>query len=94
MNESRKVNRKEALQELIVLPALAGLVMSSTAIAEAKASKAQYKYQSVPHGSQKCSDCSLFIPGKSMSVNGECKLISGSISPNGWCTAFTAKAKQ
>ena len=59
-------SRKEALQHLIVLPALAGLaMMGATTVAEAKGSKSQFKYQSKPHGSQKCSGCALFIPGKS-----------------------------
>ena len=94
MNDFRKVNRKEALQGMIVLPALAGLMMSSTGIAQAaKQPKSKFAYQAKPHGSQQCSDCKLFEPGPSMYANGECKLIAGSISPHGWCTAFTAKPR-
>jgi len=94
MNNSGKLNRKEALQGMIVLPALAGLMMSSTTVAQAaKAPKSKYAYQAHPKGSQQCSDCALFEPGRSMYENGECRLVAGSISPHGWCTAFTAKAK-
>ncbi len=85
-------SRKEALRKLIVLPALAGLAAAGlTSIAEAKSSKSQFKYQSKPHGKQKCSGCALFIPGKSATASGTCKVVDGSISPNGWCTAFSPK---
>lgn len=86
------MNRKEALQKFIVLPALAGLVATTTTIAQAKGSKSQFKYQDKPNGKQKCSGCSLFVPGKSASADGTCKVVDGAISPNGWCTAFSPKA--
>lgn len=86
------MNRKEALQKFIVLPALAGLVATATTtIAEAKGSKSQFKYQDKPNGKQKCSGCSLFEPGKTATANGSCKVVEGAISPNGWCTAFSPK---
>jgi hypothetical protein len=86
-------SRKEALRQLIVLPALAGLAVAGTsAIADAKSSKSAMKYQTTPKGSQKCSGCQLYIPGKSAKANGTCKVVEGSISPNGWCVAYTAKS--
>ena len=85
------MNRKDALQNLIALPALAGLLATTTAIAEAKGSKSQFKYQDKPNGNQKCSECSLFVKGTS-AANGSCKVVEGSISPNGWCTAYSPKA--
>ncbi len=85
-------SRKEALKQLIVLPALAGLAFAGTStIAEAKSSKSAMKYQNTPKGSAKCSGCKLFIPGKSAKANGTCKVVEGSISPNGWCVAYTPK---
>jgi High potential iron-sulfur protein len=90
--EEAFMNRKEALQSLIVLPALAGFIAGTGAIAEAKGSKSQFKYQDKPNGKQKCSGCSLFVPGKSATANGTCKVVEGAISPNGWCTAFSPKA--
>lgn len=42
------------------------------------------QYQDQPKGSQRCS--AHFIPG------GQCKLVEGPISPNGWCIAYTAKS--
>ncbi len=88
---SGKLTRSEALRGLVVLPALAGLLASTTSIAQAKSSKAQVKYQSHPSGTQKCSGCRFFHAGKSASANGTCTIVDGAISPNGWCVAYTAK---
>jgi hypothetical protein len=87
---SKRVTRKEALH-LVVLPALAGaLVLGATITARAD-SRTQLKYQTTPKGNQKCSGCSLFTPGKSATVDGTCKVITGPISANGWCTAFSQR---
>ena len=85
------MNRKDALRNLVALPALAGLMATTTAIAQAKGSKSQFKYQEKPNGNQKCADCSLFVPATSNS-GGSCKVVDGDISPDGWCTAFSPKA--
>jgi hypothetical protein len=86
-----KMTRHEALKA-IALPAFAA-AMAGAAIttAEAKASKATVKYQSSPHGSQKCAGCKFFKPGKSKTAMGSCQIVDGAISPNGWCTAYTKK---
>jgi len=86
------VNRKDALRNLVVLPALAGLVAATTTIAQAKGPKSQFKYQDKPNGNQQCSECSLFVPGTSASAAGTCKVVEGEISPSGWCTAYSPKA--
>ena len=85
------MNRKQVLARLIVLPALAGLIAGSTAVARAKGSKSQFDYQDHPNGKEQCSACSLFVPGKAKS-EGTCKIVEGEISPSGWCRAFSAKA--
>ena len=84
------LTREQALKAL-VLPALAAAIGGTMTIAEAKSSKAQLKYQDHPHGNQKCAGCKLFIPGKSAKAMGQCKVVAGSISPNGWCVAYTKK---
>lgn len=86
------MNRKDALSNLIILPALAGLFATTTTIAQAKGSKSQFKYQDKPNGKEKCGDCSLFVPGKGAGASGECKVVEGPISPSGWCTAFSPKS--
>ena len=86
----RKITRQEALKAL-TLPALAAAISGTMVTsAEAKASKATVKYQNKPKGSQKCAGCKFFIAGKSKTAMGSCKIVDGSISPDGWCTAFTA----
>jgi hypothetical protein len=91
-DSASEMTRRAFVANAVVLPALAGLLLAETTTAQAKASKAQFKYQSTPHNGQKCSQCALFVPGSSASANGTCKVVDGSISPNGWCTAFSAKS--
>jgi hypothetical protein len=88
---SKRVTRKEALTNLLVLPVLAGaLAVGATTIARAD-SRTELKYQASPKNGQKCSGCSLFTAGKTPTANGTCKVITGPISPNGWCTAFSQR---
>ena len=73
--------------------ALGGLMLKVKAPAQgSKVSQAVAKYQDKPHGTQQCDGCAQFIPGKSTSANGECKIVEGSISPKGWCMFFTPKS--
>lgn len=55
-------------------------------------SKSMAKYQDKPHGTQECDACMQFIPGKTSSVSGTCKIVQGSISAKGWCMNFTPKS--
>jgi High potential iron-sulfur protein len=91
-DSANAMTRRSFIAGTIVLPALAGLLLAETTTADAKGSKAQFKYQTSPKNGQQCSKCSLFIPGSSATANGTCKLVDGSISPKGWCTAFAAKS--
>jgi hypothetical protein len=96
MNDSpKKLTRSEFVQSAVVLPALAGLLVAAAAgpaQAAAKGSQAQYKYQSKPNGNKKCSNCTFFIQGKTATANGTCKIVEGTISPNGYCIAYSARA--
>jgi len=85
---SDKQSRKDALRTLIVLPALAGALTLSSGIADAADNKAQFKYQDKPDAKtgHKCSQCGLFKPPHS------CSLVTGTISPNGWCIAWQKKS--
>jgi hypothetical protein len=86
------MTRRSFVANAIVLPALAGLILAETKSAQAKGSQAQFKYQSTPSNGHKCSQCTFYIPGSSPKANGTCKIVDGSISPNGWCTAWAAKS--
>jgi High potential iron-sulfur protein len=49
-------------------------------------------YQTSPNGSKQCSGCKFFVPGADSSKNGSCQIVDGSISPHGYCMAYTAKS--
>ncbi|HEV3153964.1 MAG TPA: high-potential iron-sulfur protein [Candidatus Baltobacteraceae bacterium] len=85
-----KMTREEAIKTLM-LPAFAAAFAATTAVADAKSSKAALKYQDHPKGSQKCEGCKFYVPGKTTLARGSCKIVSGSISPNGWCVAYAKK---
>lgn len=67
------------------------LLRVPTAEAAGKASKASLQYQDKPNGDKECSKCLNFIPGKSPTANGSCKVVAGVISPHGYCLAFAPK---
>jgi hypothetical protein len=92
-NRDEKMSRKDALAGLIVLPVLAALIPKGAAAA-GKETKEQLAYQPTPHGTQRCANCIVFHPGKTPQSSGSCDLVQGSISPNGWCRVFRAKAAQ
>jgi hypothetical protein len=83
--DMKRVTRKTALTGLLTIPIATEIALTVTARpAEAQDNKAQYSYQDKP-GSDgaKCSQCSLF------KAPNACSLVTGTISPDGWCTAFT-----
>jgi hypothetical protein len=92
MKESPKETTRGAfIANAIMLPALAAALLAETATADAKGTKTQFKYQSTPNGGHQCSGCKFFIKGSSATANGTCQLVDGSISPKGWCTAWSSK---
>lgn len=94
-DSQRTLTRSEFVQSAVVLPTLAGLLVAAGAApaqAAPKGSQAQFKYQSKPNGSKKCSNCTFFIAGKTPTASGTCKIVEGTISPNGYCIAYSAKS--
>jgi hypothetical protein len=84
--------RKTRRVLLLSAAGLAGLaVLPQAALAQGKASKASMQYQDHPKGKQDCSGCIQFIPGKTPTAMGTCKVVEGEISPKGWCIAFAPK---
>jgi hypothetical protein len=51
---------------------------------EGKVTQASVQYQAQPKGDSKCSDCLHFTADSS-----GCKLVEGSISPDGWCSLWS-----
>jgi hypothetical protein len=83
--------RQTFLKGLVLLPPAAGLMTAAARSDSSKASQDSMHYQSTPSGGKQCSGCQFFIPAGDPKANGTCKVVDGSISPNGYCMAYTAK---
>lgn len=57
-----------------------------------KVSKTALGYRDHPYEGHSCSACIYFRPGPNASAPGNCAVVAGSISPHGYCLAFTPKA--
>ncbi len=91
---NKKVSRRSLLKGAAMLAGVAavpGLVISKQALA-AKAPKSAMQYRDHPNGAKECSTCMQFIPGKTPTASGTCKVVAGSISPHGYCIAWAPKA--
>ena len=85
------LTRRTFLGGVIILPALSGLLATEAVADSSKASQASMHYQTSPNGDKHCSVCKFFIPASDAKSNGSCQIVDGSISPNGYCMAFSAK---
>jgi hypothetical protein len=85
------LSRRRFIGTAVILPALAGLLGAKARADTSKASQASMHYQPTPNGSMHCSECKFFIPGQDSQSSGSCQIVDGSISPNGYCIAFTSK---
>jgi hypothetical protein len=52
-----------------------------------KVPQASVQYQATPKGEQKCANCMHF-----MKETNTCKLVDGSVSPEGWCILWAKLA--
>jgi len=52
------------------------------------------KYKDTPEGDKACAGCIQFVPGKSPTDLGGCKIFPGDteVSPKGYCAAWAKKA--
>lgn len=59
------------------------------------AMRSAMKYQDEPDGEKACTGCTQFIPGRTATTLGGCKLFAGDteVSPKGYCVAWVAKPK-
>ncbi len=93
MNDCQnKISRRRIIKFMALgatLPVMDALIGKAQA---AKASKETMQYRDKPNGKEQCSNCLQFIPGKTSEVNGECKVVEGNISPQGWCISYAKKS--
>ncbi|HTS20195.1 MAG TPA: high potential iron sulfur protein [Casimicrobiaceae bacterium] len=89
MDQKNKLSRRSLLGRAawIASATLVGAVIPiEAAFAQQKVSKEAMKYQDKPNGDKQCSNCMQFEPPSS------CKVVEGTISPNGYCLAWVKKA--
>ena len=79
MTESERVWPKAFSRRCVLSGAGTALIYGATLTSGmAKVSQSVVTYQQTPKGEQRCSNCKQFQPPNA------CKLIEGSISPQGW----------
>ncbi len=91
MSENDAKTRRTLLAAAAALPGLALLAAGSGARAAGTVPQASAKYQTHPNGAAQCSKCNYFLPGANATAAGQCKVVAGSILPNGWCQLYAAK---
>ena len=86
MKKTDKLDRPEFLRKVAGIPMAAAVISLVAEPAEAADNKKQFHYQDKPGtGGKKCSQCRFFRAPKS------CSVVTGTISPNGWCIAWAKK---
>ncbi len=63
----------------------AGLAAEAASAQSAKLAPAVAHYQETPKGKAQCDTCASFLAPSG------CKLVTGKISPSGWCMFYAAK---
>jgi hypothetical protein len=79
---------------LAMVPVMA--ISGRTYAAKNAGMRTAFKYQDTPEGNKQCDGCVQFVPGKSATALGGCKIYPGDteISPHGYCTAWVAAPKK
>ena len=75
--------------------AMASLGAGKTLAVDGKLEKSavQYEDRAKKEGTD-CDDCIHFVPGKTATALGTCKIVEGPINPHGHCLAFTPKPRK
>ena len=83
---SKSVSRGQALKLIAVIPAVALGLSATLSAAKAADNKKQFKYQDKPGKNKaQCSGCKFF------KAPSGCSIVTGKISPKGWCIAWAKK---
>jgi hypothetical protein len=96
MNEKHSPSRRQALKIGGAAIAMIPMVAFGTKAMAAQnaAMRTSTKYQDKPEGEKSCATCGQFVPGKSATDLGGCKIFPGDteVSPKGYCIAWAKKA--
>jgi hypothetical protein len=90
-DQSKPATRRKILFGAALLSSVPLLAQVQTAEAAGTTPQSAVKYQGAPNGANHCGKCKYFIPGANATAVGQCKVVAGQISPNGWCILFAAK---
>jgi hypothetical protein len=86
MRETCTNSRRRVLRTaLLMAGAGAAAMFNASSVSAQKASKQAMKYQDKPNGDQRCDNCVQFTAPDG------CKVVEGTISPQGWCIAWVKK---
>ena len=87
MDDSLPVSRRSLLKGVVMFAgaSLTAVLGTGTARAQQKATKEAMKYQDKPNGDKQCGNCLQFTAPNS------CKIVEGTVSPQGYCMAWTKK---
>jgi len=86
MSHENQSSRRNVLKTgLGVLAAGTALAASRAATAQEKLAQNLVQYQATPKDGNKCSACVNF------EAPNACKIVAGTIAPEGWCVAFAPK---
>jgi hypothetical protein len=86
MDQSRRNMLKLGGAALAMIPVVAFAAKND-------AMRASMKYKDSPDGEKSCASCVQFVPGKSATDMGGCKIFPGDteVSPKGFCVAWVKK---
>ena len=91
LRQAAELSRRSLLRNLAVAAGGATMLGATAggnpAVAQTKAKVAQKSvaYQDKPKGAQRCDNCTQFEAPSS------CKVVEGSIAPDGWCGLYVKK---
>ena len=85
--ETADLSRRNVLRGVTLTAGSAALLAAlTTQRAEAKMKQEAAGYQATPKDGQRCSGCTVFVAPAS------CRLVDGTISPDGYCRFFVKKS--
>lgn len=90
--QSRITRRALLVRTPAVVACLAAvpLVIAGSRAQAAKLEKSDVHYQGIPKDGKRCADCAAYL--SAATSGGACRVVDGSISPEGWCVAYSPRA--
>lgn len=79
---STQFSRRALLRGAVSAAGAVAILGPTENLAAAKISQAAVAYQAQPNGDKRCDNCAQFLPPNA------CKIVEGTISPQGWCRVF------